>query len=64
MYSGMVASYRYGRTIRGHYTYVATNQSIWTTRSARRTASAGSTELVSRNTPEKRTRRMLLVRER
>ena len=30
MYSGTVASYRYGRTIRGHYPYVATRQSIWT----------------------------------
>ena len=64
MYSGIVASYRSGRTIRGHYTYVATNQSIWTTRSARRMASAGSTDLVSRNTPEKRTWRLLLARER
>ena len=30
MYSGTVASYRYGRTIRGHYPYVAPRQSIWT----------------------------------
>jgi hypothetical protein len=32
MYSGTVASYRYGRTIRGHYPHVATRQSIWTAR--------------------------------
>jgi hypothetical protein len=32
MYSGTVASYRYGRTIRGHYPYVATRESIWTPR--------------------------------
>jgi hypothetical protein len=30
MYSGTVASYRYGRTIRGHYPYVATHRPIWT----------------------------------
>src|SRR5262245_51218813 len=32
MYSGTVASYRYGRTIRGHYPYVAPHCSIWTAR--------------------------------
>jgi hypothetical protein len=62
MYSGTVASYRHGRTIRGHYPYVAARQSIWTGRRkcrlspflicAKRVvppkqASAGSTELVS-----------------
>lgn len=31
MYSGTIASYRYGRTVRGHYPYVATHQPIWTT---------------------------------
>ena len=30
MYSGTIASYRYGRTISGHYPYVATHQPIWT----------------------------------
>ena len=33
MYSATAASNRYGRTIRGHYPYVATHQSIWTARS-------------------------------
>jgi len=55
MYSGTVASYRHGRTIRGHYHYVATNQPIWTTRSARRMTSAGATQLVSRTTPDRPT---------
>src|SRR5215211_595647 len=32
MYSGTSASYRYGRTIRGHYPYVVTRQLIWTAR--------------------------------
>src|ERR687892_65226 len=57
MYSGTVASYRYGRTIRGHYPYVATRQSILDSatqvqavavshlRHARRAAKAGQRRL-------------------
>jgi hypothetical protein len=65
MYSGTSASYRYGRTIRGHYPYVVTRQLIWTARRRWRLssflicdmrvlppkqASLGSTELLSQIT--------------